>query len=108
MKRETALDLHTLIDKFQANLKILKQLGEQTEHWDVLLIHLLSTRLDAVTRRDWEEYAEANDTTKFQQLIEFLQHRVNVLETMSNKSAENPTHIVQQIMEHHSKNHGSV
>lgn len=88
MKRETALDLHTLIDKFQANVKILKQLGERTEYWDVLLIHILSTRLDTVTRRDWEEYAEANDATKFQLLIEFLQRRVNVLETVSSKPSE--------------------
>lgn len=50
MKRETAAELHSLIDKFQTNVKILKQLGEITEHWDVLLIHLLSTRLDLITR----------------------------------------------------------
>ncbi|XP_065088020.1 uncharacterized protein LOC135709555 [Ochlerotatus camptorhynchus] len=100
------MDLHTLIDKFQANVKILKQLGEQTEHWDVLLIHLLSTRLDAVTRRDWEEYAEANETTKFQQLIEFLQRRVNVLETVSGKSAEMAT-LAKKHNPPRSANHGA-
>lgn len=83
MKRETAAELHSLIDKFQTNVKILKQLGEETEHWDVLLIHLLSTRLDSVTRRSWEEYSESNNATKFQQLTDFLQHRVNVLETVN-------------------------
>ncbi|XP_062703711.1 uncharacterized protein LOC134286154 [Aedes albopictus] len=88
LKRETAVELHSLIEKFQANVKVLKQLGERTEHWDVLLIHLLSTRLDSVTRRDWEEYAEANDVNKFQQLIEFLQRRVNVLETVGGRSVE--------------------
>ncbi|XP_058817099.1 uncharacterized protein LOC131680401 [Topomyia yanbarensis] len=88
MKRETASELHSLIEKFEANVKICKQLGERTEHWDVLLIHLLSTRLDTVTRRDWEEYAEMNQTTKFSQLIEFLQRRVNVLQTVVYKSGE--------------------
>ncbi|XP_062541801.1 uncharacterized protein LOC134209785 [Armigeres subalbatus] len=58
------------------------------DHWDVLLIHLLSTRLDSSTRRDWEDFAETNECTKFHQLIEFLQRRVNVLETVKNKSYE--------------------
>ncbi|XP_062556845.1 uncharacterized protein LOC134221673 [Armigeres subalbatus] len=85
---QTAAELHSLVDKFQTNVKILKQLGEETDHWDVLLIHLLSTRLDSSTRRDWEDFAETNECTKFHQLIEFLQRRVNVLETVKNKSYE--------------------
>ncbi|XP_055527692.1 uncharacterized protein LOC129720263 [Wyeomyia smithii] len=94
LKRETATELHTLIEKFQTNVKILKQLGENTEHWDVLLIHILSTRLDNVTRRDWEEYDEANQAVKFSQLIEFLQRRVNVLQTVGKGNVDTPQHIV--------------
>ena len=41
MKRESASELHTLLEKFQTNVKILKQLGENTDHWDVLLIYVL-------------------------------------------------------------------
>lgn len=90
MNREAAPELHALLEKFQTNVKILKQLGENTDHWDVLLIYLLSSRLDAVTRRDWEEYSETHNATKFQQLIEFLEHRVNVLETIASNSANLP------------------
>lgn len=93
MKCETAAELHSLVDKFQTNVRILKQLGEETNHWDVLLIHLLSTRLDSVTRRSWEEYSETNNATKFQQLTEFLQHRVNVLETVSKDARQTPFNI---------------
>lgn len=90
MKRESASELHTLLEKFQTNVKILKQLGENTDHWDVLLIYLLSSRLDAVTRRDWEEHSETHNATKFQQMTEFLEHRVNVLESVASSSADIP------------------
>ena len=86
MKRESATELHSLIERFEANVRILKQLGEHTEHWDALLIHLLSARLDPVTKRDWEEHSEANKSTKFHQLTEFLQARVNVLQSVVSKS----------------------
>ncbi|XP_055588962.1 uncharacterized protein LOC129741272 [Uranotaenia lowii] len=85
LKRESPAELHTLIEGFEANVKILKQLGEATEHWDALLIHLLSVRLDPITRRDWEEYAENENIDQFPKLVEFLQRRVNVLQTVSTK-----------------------
>lgn len=107
MRRETAVELHLLIDKFQANVKILKQLGERVEHWDVLLIQLLSTRLDSVTRRDWEEFSENNNATKFQQLIDFLQHRVNVLETVTNNSTD-VAPITKRVNSQRSSYYGSV
>lgn len=86
MQRETAADLHSLVEKFQINVKVLKQMGERTEHWDVLLIQLLSSRLDTITKRSWEEYSEINGVVEFEKLIEFLQHRVNVLETVGDCS----------------------
>lgn len=42
IKLEAAAELHSLVDKFQSNVKILQQLGEQTNHWDVLQIYLRS------------------------------------------------------------------
>lgn len=90
MQRESAADLHALLEHFEVTVRIMQQQGEQTEHWDSLLMHLLSSRLDPITRRDWEEYAETNQCEKFQQLIDFLQRRVGVLQTLAVESNTGP------------------
>ncbi|XP_055604311.1 uncharacterized protein LOC129752562 [Uranotaenia lowii] len=88
LKKESASDLHSLVERFEANVRILKQLGERTEYWDVLLIRMLSIRLDSTTRRDWEEFASSKESTTFQDLVSFLQRRVTVLQCMSNGQQE--------------------
>ncbi|XP_055585175.1 uncharacterized protein LOC129738027 [Uranotaenia lowii] len=76
LKSESASDLHSLVERFEANVKILHQLGERTEYWDILLIRMLSIRLDSTTRRDWEVYATTKDSVSFQDLVAFIQRRV--------------------------------
>ncbi|XP_055588990.1 uncharacterized protein LOC129741289 [Uranotaenia lowii] len=88
LKKESAADLHSLVERFEANVRILKQLGEKTEFWDVLLIRMLSIRLDSTTRRDWEEFSSSHEATTFQDLVSFLQRRVTVLQSVSNMHLE--------------------
>ncbi|XP_055584724.1 uncharacterized protein LOC129737588 [Uranotaenia lowii] len=88
LKRESAADLHSLVERFEANVRILKQLGERTEYWDVLLIRMLSIRLDPTTRRDWEEFSSSKEASTFQDLVGFLQRRVTVLQCVSNGQPE--------------------
>ncbi|XP_055602195.1 uncharacterized protein LOC129750989 isoform X2 [Uranotaenia lowii] len=89
LKRESAADLHSLVEKFEANVRILKQLGERTEYWDVLLIRMLSIRLDTKTRRDWEEFSSVHEAVTFPDLVLFLQRRVTVLQSVSNVNLDN-------------------
>ncbi|XP_062703655.1 uncharacterized protein LOC134286102 [Aedes albopictus] len=95
LKRESATELHNLVERFEANVKILHKLGERTEHWDILLVRMLSTRLDSTTRRDWEEHSTSQQTVKFKDLTEFIQRRVTVLQSMQVKVVDTPssTHI---------------
>ncbi|XP_055522947.1 uncharacterized protein LOC129717127 [Wyeomyia smithii] len=88
LKRESATELDSLVEKFEANVKILQQLGEKTEFWDVLLIRMLSTRLDPTTRRDWEEHSSTRDTVSFPDLTTFIQRRVTVLQTIIGNTTE--------------------
>ncbi|XP_055614961.1 uncharacterized protein LOC129761273 [Toxorhynchites rutilus septentrionalis] len=69
LRRESSTELHSLVEKFEANVRVLKQLGESTEHWDILLIHFLTSRLDP-------------------DLIDFIQRRVNVLQHVSSKQSD--------------------
>ncbi|XP_065085731.1 uncharacterized protein LOC135707774 [Ochlerotatus camptorhynchus] len=92
VKKESASELHSLVEKFEANVKVLHQLGEKTEYWDILLIRMLSIRLDPTTRRDWEEHASTLNAVSFQNLTTFIQRRVSVLQTIG-KTTETPSPI---------------
>ncbi|XP_055604159.1 uncharacterized protein LOC129752396 [Uranotaenia lowii] len=91
LKRESATDLHSLVENFEATVKILNQLGEKTQYWDVMLIRMLSIRLDPTTRRDWEDFSSARNTISFQDLVAFIQRRVTVLQSIGNKIPEGLT-----------------
>lgn len=83
MKRENAATLHGLVDEFERHIKILKQLGEPTEHWGSILEHLLCTRLHDDTLKAWEDHASTVTDPNYHCLIEFLQRRMRVLESIS-------------------------
>lgn len=95
LRRESAVELHSLVEKFEANVKVLKQLGERTEHWDIILIRMLSVRLDSTTRRDWEEFSSTKPAVAFQDLTSFIQRRVTVLQTLNEKAVDTPA-LIQQ------------
>lgn len=83
MKEESAAALHGLVDDFERHTKVLKQLGEPTESWSTILEHLLCTRLHRETLKMWEDHASTLGEPSYPQLIEFLQRRMRVLESIS-------------------------
>ncbi|XP_058448970.1 uncharacterized protein LOC131428928 [Malaya genurostris] len=83
MKKETAATLHGLVDDFERHTKILQQLGEPTDTWSTILEHLLCTRLHDDSLKAWEDYASTVENPNFTCLIDFLQRRTRVLESIS-------------------------
>ncbi|XP_055543280.1 uncharacterized protein LOC129728838 [Wyeomyia smithii] len=83
MKKESAAALHGLVDEFERYIKILHQLGEPTGSWSTILEHLLCTRLHDNTLREWENYASTAENPDYTCLIDFLQRRTRVLESIS-------------------------
>lgn len=51
IKKECAVALHNLIDCFERNTKILDQLGEKTNGWGAMLVHLMVSKLDEITQK---------------------------------------------------------
>lgn len=95
LRRESASELHSLVEKFEANVKVLTQLGEKTEFWDLILIRMLSSRLDPTTRRDWEEHSATQNQITFKDLTSFIQRRVSVLQTIQGKAVDTPASTIQ-------------
>ncbi|XP_058840968.1 uncharacterized protein LOC131696445 [Topomyia yanbarensis] len=90
LKKESASELHSLVEKFEANVKVLQQLGEMVQCWDILLIRMLSIRLDPTTRRDWEEFSTTKDAISFKDLTSFIQRRVTVLQNIQGSTVDVP------------------
>ncbi|XP_065087746.1 uncharacterized protein LOC135709364 [Ochlerotatus camptorhynchus] len=84
--KESVTDLHRLADEFDRAIQILDQVIEPAEYKDLLLVELLSSRLDPVTRRGWEEHTSAKEQDTLQDLQEFLQWRIQILESLPAKA----------------------
>ncbi|XP_065076504.1 uncharacterized protein LOC135700041 [Ochlerotatus camptorhynchus] len=59
MKKESAATLH---DCFERNAKILDQLGEKSNGWGAMLVHLMVSKLDEVTQKRWEENVTSEES----------------------------------------------
>ncbi|XP_049294164.1 uncharacterized protein LOC125769473 [Anopheles funestus] len=91
MKRESASTLHHLVDEFERHKKTLNHLGENTDAWSSVLEHLLCTKLPTTTLRDWEEFASTNENPSYEGLVQFLQRRMRVLETLMVNNTDAPS-----------------
>ncbi|XP_062702132.1 uncharacterized protein LOC134285437 [Aedes albopictus] len=83
MKKESAAALHSVVDEYERHTKTLRQLGEPIDSWSTMLERLLCLRLDDATQKAWEDFATTTDNPNYSCLIEFLQRRIRVLESMS-------------------------
>ena len=81
--KESAAAYKLLWNETVDNVAALKALGSPTNHWDHLLVPIISNRFDAVTRRSWEEDNSSSvEPPTFEELKEFLRKRIITLEAM--------------------------
>ncbi|XP_053691334.1 uncharacterized protein LOC128739859 [Sabethes cyaneus] len=89
IRRESASELNSLLDNFEKIVKSLDQVTpQQTDYKDMLLVHLLCSRLDHTTRRGWEEFSSTKESDTIKDLTEFLQRRARILESVPTKPSE--------------------
>lgn len=89
--KESDKALRVMIDSIKKNLSGLEALGKPVEHWDDMIIHFASLKLDNVTSRRWEEHKSViGDDPTLEEFFKFLRDRADVLETIKhNKSSIN-------------------
>ena len=63
IKSENATLLRKLIETTDKYVSCLQNLGVDTDSSDPIVIYLVTGRLDAVTRKDWEQHASENSGT---------------------------------------------
>ncbi|XP_055614826.1 uncharacterized protein LOC129761144 [Toxorhynchites rutilus septentrionalis] len=75
--------LHKIVDEFQRHTKVLEQLGEPVDQFSSILIELLEDKLDDASLTAWEESIAADQQPTYAKMVDFLQKRARVLETIS-------------------------
>ncbi|XP_065094071.1 uncharacterized protein LOC135714616 [Ochlerotatus camptorhynchus] len=88
LSKESVGELHSLLEGFERIVQTLDQIVEPAEYKDLLLVNILTSRLDPVTRRGWEEFSSSKENDSLEDLNEFLNRRVHVLQSLPAKSAE--------------------
>ncbi|KAJ8985452.1 hypothetical protein NQ317_017084 [Molorchus minor] len=54
LTKENHSELRKLFDTITKHLRSLKTLGQPTDKWDTLVIYIITSKMDSVTRREWE------------------------------------------------------
>lgn len=79
-----------MVDVTNKNLRALETLGHPTQHWDILIIYMMSKKLDSVTIREWEKFKNDLDTfPHLKQFIKFISNRADLLESLSHNNTHN-------------------
>ncbi|XP_018369742.1 PREDICTED: uncharacterized protein LOC108765485 [Trachymyrmex cornetzi] len=89
--KESAELLRALLDNFQKHLRVLQQLKEPVDKWDTLIIYLMTSKLDPVTKKEWELKVVQEKLSTTKQLVEFINTRCEFLEALHPAQSRNTT-----------------
>lgn len=87
VSKESSSSLRHLVDTVNKNIRALKTLNEPTEYWDTLIVYMMSSKLDVVTSRNWEEYRSSlSKSPSLSQFCTFISNKADLMETLEDKS----------------------
>lgn len=89
LSKETHTGLNQILDGLEKNLNALKVLNRPTEHWDDLIIYIISSKFDNTTRRAWESRADSQTIPTLETLKLFLEERCRILSSLDSNINDN-------------------
>lgn len=95
LQKESSVNLKGLLDVVNKNIRALESLDEPVNHWDTLLIYIVTHKLDSKTYREWGEYKgrlDKNSKVTFGLFITFIKDRAEILETFELEATTNTKH----------------
>lgn len=88
LKREDARDVRTLSDTATASFAAIKLHDKEVGQLDEFVVFLLAQKLDANSRKHWEEHLKATTSLpRFETLKDFLEMRFNILDGLKKEPA---------------------
>ncbi|XP_011165208.1 uncharacterized protein LOC105199705 [Solenopsis invicta] len=82
IQKESYNGLRQLLDHTEKHVRALKKLGEPTDQWSTILVHLMTAKFDNATKREWEIKTAAREVATYTQFIKFTTDRCVMLETL--------------------------
>ena len=95
LEKPNATQLRHLIDSINNLLSGLKNLKRPVEHWDDLIVHIITSKLDSQTALKWNEESATDRLSTLNEMMIFLKKRCQILENnqeshvISNTSGSN-------------------
>ncbi|XP_067209407.1 uncharacterized protein [Linepithema humile] len=86
MTKENLAELRQVADGASRHIYALRALKRPTQHWDDLLVYILSNKLDALTLREWRLSLTSSEMPTLRQFIDFIAHRCQTLEASGKSS----------------------
>ncbi|KAJ8973141.1 hypothetical protein NQ317_001877 [Molorchus minor] len=105
LTRESATELRKLLDAMVKHLRSLNTLGQSTDTWDVLIIFLVTGKLDPVTYREWEETKSRDKLPTLEEFQKFLKIRAELLESLEISKGEKHGSSRLKVSNPHNKSH---
>ncbi|XP_076246223.1 uncharacterized protein LOC143186434 [Calliopsis andreniformis] len=88
--KQSSVALREFIDTANNHILALGALGESIHTWDILVILILTNKLDSCTCKEWEKlYLGMTDSPKFKDFVEFIEQQAKLLERLSSKAINN-------------------
>ena len=81
LKIESAKNIEGLQEGVTENVRALRNMGLPLEHWDTILVHIVTSKLDHESRKAWELAHPGTDLPTFNAMMEFLTRRSRALES---------------------------
>ncbi|XP_011859356.1 PREDICTED: uncharacterized protein LOC105556853 [Vollenhovia emeryi] len=85
--KESPIQLRTLVDSALKHTRALNALGQPTDSWDSLLLHLITAKLDRNTHKEWERTLDGTGMPSMKEFWKFLKNRCQVLESINQENS---------------------
>ncbi|KAJ0180173.1 hypothetical protein K1T71_004764 [Dendrolimus kikuchii] len=87
MQKGTAASIRSFISEVQQQIYALKNLGQPTDQWDMLLISILIKKLDQYTNRAFQLDRKQDTLPMMAEFLSFLEKRATALEDSGDRAA---------------------
>lgn len=86
--KESSKDIRTLLNGINKNLRSLEALNDPVVSWDTIVIFFMTSKLDPVTAREWQEQKPKNELATLEEFKLFIKSKAELLETLEATSKE--------------------
>lgn len=90
--KESSVGLRRIVDETRKHTQALRALKRPLDNCDDLLVHLVASKIDTSTNKEWENI-QTNEHPTVEQMLKFLDRKCQTLESIIRQQPGNQQHI---------------